>query len=95
MTSASRSASAASGVGAMVAGRAGMQRMIGREAAPILRSVTTRASSASASATRALPGLVAARHAAGQDQRLLGVAQQFGRRLDQIGRRARCTTGGM
>ena len=80
--------------GDQVVGREGrgiaeMQRMIGRERRADLEVGGRRARRAPRrAAMRRFQSSIVARHAAGEDQRLLGARADVGRLLDQIGRRA-------
>ena len=83
MTSAARIASAASGSEHRAAGRAGMQRMIGRERRADLEIGDDARVQPLGERDARVPGLDIARRPAGEDHRLLRAAQQIGGLLDR------------
>ena len=69
------------------AGRAGMQRMIGRERGADLEIGDHARAEALGQRDARVPGVEIARDAAGEDHRMLGVAQQVGGLRDGVRRR--------
>ena len=68
------------------AGRAGMQRVIGREGRADFEIGDDARAQALGQRDARVPGIEIARYAAGQDHRMLGMAQQIGGFLDGLGR---------